>query len=334
MEEISFVDSLSEFYRVAGEVRNWGRWGDADELGTLNLIDDDKVRQAAGLVRKGKVFSLGMEFGSTSPQGAFEFRQRPVHLMTVDGGDEKHYAEFGAKWSENASAQQISDFFGASPFRFNDDVIIMPLQAATQWDALSHAYYDGQLYNGFPASSVTSAGAFRCGIDKVDGKGVTSRGVLIDMARHRGVDFIAPGNDITPEELDEALAGQGVTVERGDVVMVRTGWIAKFRETGNSMEPSSGLSWRCAQWLHEHEVAAVAADNIMVESLESGVEGMFLPLHLLTLREMGMMLGEFWYLDELAADCAADGTYDFHIIAPPLRVTGAVGSPVNPIALK
>lgn len=148
------------------------------------------------------------------------------------------------------------------------------------------------------------------------------------------VDFIGPGNDITPEELDDALSAQGVVVERGDVVMVRTGWIAKFRETGNSIEPSSGLSWRCASWLHDHEVAAVAADNIMVESFDSGVEGMFLPLHLLTLREMGMMLGEFWYLDALAADCALDGAFEFQVIAPPLRVTGAVGSPVNPIVLK
>jgi kynurenine formamidase len=328
------VDSLSEFRRVADEVRNWGRWGDSDELGTLNLIDDAKVLQAAGLVRRGKVFPLGIEFGSSSPQGAFDFRPKPQHFMTVDGGDESHYAQYGSKWPENGSAQQISAFFGASPFRFNDDVIVMPLQAATQWDALAHVYYDGQLYNGFPASSVTSAGAFHCGIDKVDVKGITTRGVLIDILRYRGVDFLVPGSDVTPDELEEAAAQQGVTIERGDVVLVRTGWIAEFRRTGNPMEPSSGLSWRVASWLHDHEVAAVAADNVMVESLESGVDGMFLPLHLLTLREMGMMLGEFWFLDALAEDCAADGVYEFQLVAPPLRVTGAVGSPVNPIALK
>ena len=328
------MDSLQEFHRVASEVRNWGRWGDADELGTLNLIDDQKVKQAASLVKRGKVFPLGIEFGSGSPQGTLDFRNKPIHLMTVDGGDEKHYAHYGSAWTENSTAQQISGFFGNSPFRFNDDVIIMPLQAATQWDALAHAYYDGQLYNGFPASSVTSAGAFHCSIDKVDVKGVTSRGVLLDVAKHRGVDFIGPGTDITPEELDAAASAQGVTVQRGDIVMVRTGWIAKFRETGNSMEPSSGLAWNTASWLHDHQVAAVAADNVMVESLDPGVEGMFLPLHLLALREMGMMLGEFWFLDALAADCAADGVYEFQVVAPPLRVTGAVGSPVNPIALK
>jgi kynurenine formamidase len=328
------VDSLSEFRRVADAVRNWGRWGDSDELGTLNLIDDAKVTRAASLVRRGKVFPLGIEFGSSSPQGAFDFRPKPQHLMTIDGGDDSHYAQYGSQWTNNPSAQQLSGFVGASPFRFNDDMIVMPLQAATQWDALSHVYYDSQLYNGFPASSVTSAGAFHCGIDKVDVKGITTRGVLIDMVRYRNVDYLAPGSDVTPEELDDAAARQGVTIERGDVVLVRTGWITQFRRTGNPMEPSSGLSWQVASWLHDHEVAAVAADNVMVESLESGVEGMFLPLHLLTLRDMGLMLGEFWFLDALADDCAEDGVYEFQLVAPPLRVTGGVGSPVNPIALK
>ncbi len=328
------MDSLSEFHRVANNVRNWGRWGEADELGTLNFISDDKVQQAAGLVKKGKVFPLGIEFGTSSPQGSLDFRNKPIHLMTVDGGDETEWAKYGSRWPANRTAQQISGYFEASPFRFNDDMIIMPLQASTQWDALSHVYYDGQLYNGFPASSVTSAGAFHCSIDRVDVKGITTRGVLIDMVKHRRVDFLEPGNDITPEELDAAAAAQRVTVQRGDIVVVRTGWITKFRQTGNPLEPSSGLSWTVASWLHDHEVAAVAADNVQVESLESGVEGMFNPLHLLTLRDMGMMLGEFWFLDDLAADCAADGVYEFQLVAPPLRITGAVGSPVNPIALK
>ena len=113
--------------------------------------------------------------------------------------------------------------------RFNDDMIIMPLQAATQWDALSHVYYEDKLYNGFPANSVTSLGAFHCGIDKVDGKGITSRGVLLDIVRLRGVEtFCELGDPITPAELDEAARTQGVTVERGDIVLVRTGWWARF----------------------------------------------------------------------------------------------------------
>ncbi|MFE6861859.1 cyclase family protein [Nocardia sp. NPDC057668] len=327
--------NLTEFHRVAEQVRNWGRWGAADELGTLNLITPEKVAAAAALVRHGKVFSLGIDFGSAGPQGAFQFRSNPVHVMTVDGGDARTLAEYGPKWLRNSVAQELSAFFADNPFRFNDDLIIMPLQAATQWDALSHVYYDEQLYNGFPASSVTSLGAVHCGIDKVDGKGITTRGVLLDLVRHRKADtYLAAGQPITPEELDEVVAAQGVTVGSGDILLIHTGWMARFHETGDGAEAYSGLDWRCAQWLHERDIAAVAADNLMVEDTVSGVEGTFLPMHMLCLRDMGLMLGEYWDLTALAADCAADGVYEFQLIAPPLRVVGAVGSPINPIAIK
>ena len=198
--------------------------------------------------------------------------------------------------------------------RFNDDIIIMPLQAATQWDALSHVYYDDKLYNGFPANSVTSLGAFHCGIDKVDGKGITSRGVLLDIVRLRGVEtFCELGDPITPAELDEAAMAQGVAIGKGDIVLIRTGWWARFLETGDGTEPGAGLDWTCASWLHDHEVAAVAADNLMVENPQSGIDGVFLPMHMLCLRDMGLMLGEYWDLTALAADCAADGVYEFQL---------------------
>lgn len=329
--------SMTEFRRVADQVRNWGRWGTDDELGTLNFITAEKVTEAAGLVRQGKVFALGGDFGSAGPQGVFQFRQNPVHVMTVDGGDINTLAQYGPQWLRNSVAHQVSEFFVDNPFRFNDDMIVMPLQAATQWDALSHVYYDDQLYNGFPAGSVTSFGAFHCGIDKVDHKGITSRGVLLDVVRHRGAEvFLEPGQPVTPEELDEVAAAQGVTIRSGDIVVVHTGWWTRFLSTGDGAEPGSGLHWRCAIWLHEHEVAAVAADNLMVEDPDpaNGVEGTFLPMHMLCLRDMGLMLGEYWDLTDLAADCAADGVYEFQLIAPPLRVIGAVGSPVNPIAIK
>ncbi|WP_328392673.1 cyclase family protein [Nocardia sp. NBC_00416] len=327
--------SLTDFRKVGDSVRNWGRWGAADELGTLNFITPAKIAAAAGLVRHGKVFPLGIDFGSAGPQGAFQFRQNPTHVMTVDGGDAETLVEYGPKWLRNSVAGELSGFFQDNPFRFNDDMIIMPLQAATQWDAFSHVYYDDKLYNGFPANSVTSQGAFYCGIDKVDSKGITSRGVLLDVVKHRGAEtYLAPGEPITPDELDEVAARQGVTIESGDIVLVRTGWWNRFLEARNGAEPYSGLDWRCAQWLHEHEIAAVAADNLMVEDPVSAVEGTFLPMHMLCLRDMGLMLGEYWDFTALAADCAADGVYEFQLIAPPLRVVGAVGSPINPIAIK
>ena len=326
---------LTDFRRVADEVRNWGRWGDADELGTLNFITADKVAEAAGLVKHGKVFPLGVDFGSSGPQGAFKYRHNPIHMMTVDGGDARSLPRFGVDWSANPVAQQMAGYFQDDLFRFNDDMVIMPLQCATQWDALSHVYYEEKLYNGFPADSVTSFGALHCGIDKVDGKGITSRGVLLDVVRHRGAEtYLKLGNPIFPSELDDVARAQGVTVGQGDIVLVRTGWWARFLETGDGGEPGSGLDWQCASWLHDHGIAAVAADNLMVEDPISGVQGTLLPMHMLCLRDMGLMLGEYWDLNALAADCAADGVYEFQLIAPPLRFVGAVGSPVNPIAIK
>jgi kynurenine formamidase len=329
--------NLDDFRRVADDVRNWGRWGADDEIGTLNFITADKVAEAAATVRKGAVISLGGDFGSSGPQGAFKFRQNPVHVMTVDGGDANTLVQYGPEWLRNAVAADVSAFFADNPFRFNDDMIVMPLQAATQWDALSHVYYEDKLYNGFPADSVTSFGAFHCGIDKVDSTGVTSRGVLLDVVAHRGDEvFCGPGNPITPAELDDIVAAQGVSIGRGDIVVIHTGWWTRFLSTGDGAEAGSGLHWTCASWLHDHEVAAVAADNLMVEDPNpaNGVEGTFLPMHMLCLRDMGLMLGEYWNLTGLAADCRQDGVYEFQLIAPPLKVIGAVGAPVNPIAIK
>ncbi len=331
------MSTMQDFRRVADDVRNWGRWGDDDELGTLNLITEEKVAEAATLVKRGKVISLGGDFGSNGPQGAFKFRINPIHVMTVDGGDAETLVRYAPEWARKSVAQELSSFFVDNPFRFNDDMITMSLQSATQWDALSHVYYEDKLYNGFPADSVTSFGAYRCGIEKVDGKGIVSRGVLLDVVAHRGEEvFCAPGRPITPAELDDIAAAQGVRIGRGDIVVVHTGWWTRFLSTGDGHEAGSGLHWTCASWLHDHQVAAVASDNLMVEDPDpaNGVEGTFLPMHMICLRDMGLMLGEYWDLTGLAADCRADGVYEFQLIAPPLKVVGAVGAPVSPIAIK
>src|ERR1700758_4198624 len=128
------VASLTDFRRVAHDVCNWGRWGDDDELGTLNFITAEKVAQAASLVKHGKVFPLGVDFGSSGPQGAFRFRHNPIHVMTIDGGDVSALGRYGPEWARNPGGQELGKYFQDSLLRFNDDMIIMPLQAATQWD--------------------------------------------------------------------------------------------------------------------------------------------------------------------------------------------------------
>jgi len=320
---------------VAKRVRNWGKWGPHDQLGTLNYITPEKVLRAAGLVRKGRTIPLSIPIDAYGPQGAHGFRRNPIHIMSVDGGDQDA-ARHLEGWGGSTEAQ-IREFW-KGPMRFNDDYIIMPLQGSTQWDALSHVYYDGQLYNGYPASAVNSFGATKDSIDQVAGRGlITTRGVLLDVAHYRRVKYLPSKTVISPEDLEEVAKAEGVSVEAGDVVIVRTGWRVNFLETHDGEAwtiNSPGLSWRCAEWLHDKQAAAVASDNIAVEAFTSEFEDAALVFHLLTIRDMGMMLGEIWDLEELSQECAQDGAYTFLLAAQPLRFSGAVGSPVNPVAIK
>ena len=320
---------------VAKRVRNWGKWGPHDQLGTLNYITPEKVLRAAGLVRKGRTIPLSIPIDAYGPQGAHGFRRNPIHIMSVDGGDQDA-ARHLEGWGGSTEAQ-IREFW-KGPMRFNDDYIIMPLQGSTQWDALSHVYYDGQLYNGYPASAVNSFGATKDSIDQVAGRGlITTRGVLLDVAHYKRVKYLPAKTVISPEDLEEVAKAEGVSVEAGDVVIVRTGWRVNFLETHDGEAwtiNSPGLSWRCAEWLHDKQAAAVASDNIAVEAFTSEFEDAALVFHLLTIRDMGMMLGEIWDLEELSQDCAHDGAYTFLLAAQPLRFSGAVGSPVNPVAIK
>ena len=332
------MDTPKQFHEVAERVRNWGKWGPDDQLGTLNYITPDKLREAASLVKQGKLFALGIDFNADGPQSPhFTLRTNPIHLMTVDGGDvrlQQHAAD-----PATAIQGTMASLWENSPMRFADDYVIMPLQCGTQWDALAHVWYDGKLYNGYPAECITSLGALKNSIDKADKKGVMSKAVLLDVAGHRGVPSLPSNTPITPEDLDAVAQAERVTVEPGDIVLVRTGWWgAWLRERNHDTfgGGSPGLTWRCAEWLWRKQAAAVAADTAAVEVTAQQIEGWpaSLPMHLLCIRDMGMMLGEFWNLEALAADCREDGVYEFQVCAPPLRITGAVGSPLNPIAVK
>ena len=220
---------------------------------------------------------------------------------------------------------------------FTDDLVVMPLQCATQWDALSHCFLDGQLYNGYDANTVSSAGASRNGIEKV-ARGVAGRGVLLDLPRVQGVNWLEPGYAITVDDLEAALAAERVKVDTGDVLIVRTGMIAMCRAQGSWGDfaggPASGLSFHTADWVHARQLAAVATDTWGMEVQPNEIPDTYQPLHQVFIPNMGLTIGEIFDLDELAADCAADGVYEFFFVAPPLPITGAVGSPINPLAIK
>jgi kynurenine formamidase len=307
--------------------RNWGRWGPDDVLGTVNFIDEAKRRQAADLVRRGVSISLSQSFGTNGPQKGWRRRTNPVHTMTDTGTDAA------------AGAQGFPHGIGGA-----DDMIFMPLQCSTQWDGLGHIFDHGMAWNGRRAQDVvTSEGDLVTGIEHLASP-VVSRGVLVDVGRAIGEDGeLSDGFAITEDHLAATIAAQGPTstVGRGDIVVVRTGRLTRARREGwgdYAGGPSPGLSFTTAGWLHRTEIAAIATDTWGFEVRPNEFPDAFQPLHQVVIPNMGLLVGEMWDLDALAEDCApengGDGVYEFLLAAPPLKVTGAVGAPLNPVAVK
>jgi kynurenine formamidase len=307
--------SLPEHLRALGaEVSNWGRWGDQDELGTLNLIDGVAVQRGIAAARTGDRIPLAIRLDANGPQlGTIPGRINPLHTMvaintayTGDSGD----------------------------FCCSDDVLTLGLQAGTHWDALAHVSYEGRLYNGIDASVIDERGAGRLGIENFGP--VVTRGLLADVARVHGLDHFDDGHAITGDDLDAAVDRAGVTVEPGDVLLVRTGQMHWLRQGDRERfaNPSPGLSTRSVEWLRDHDVAAVATDTLVFEVWPPEDPAVLLPVHLLHLVDMGMPQGQLWALDDLAADCAADGQHDVLLCATPLPLTRSVGGAVAPTAVK
>ncbi len=322
----------TSFTEMAERVTNWGRWGPEDQIGTLNLIDPAARLRGVASVVDGTAFPLGLPMSAAEgiQMGFVEGRVNPTHTMV--SVDRPQTDEPG--W-----------------VAFSEDVVTIAMQGATHWDGLAHASYgsgpDGRVvYNGYPASSITEEGASLLGIQQI--RSLVSRGVLLDVARAKGLELLEPGYPITTDDLDAACALGRVEVASGDVVLVRTGQVTHLALAGRPgiggkppvrdllayTWPTPGLTVATAAWFRDRDVAAVAIDTLVLEVYPSEREDLFLPVHVLHLVEMGMTQGQNWFLDELADACATDGRYTFLLDATPLPFTGALGSPVNPVALR
>lgn len=317
MTQTQPVYDLEYIRQTAQRLSNWGKWGPDDELGTINYITPEKVVEAARLVRKGKVFSLAIPFDSNGPQrpgGQGLQRFNPIHFMLSDGGD----VAFGIRQA-------------------TDDAVTMPLQAATQWDSLAHVFFEGKMWNNRGPELVTTAGAKKNSITNLKDK-IVSRGVLLDMPRYKGKPWLEAGEAIYPEDLDGCAEREGVRIGTGDIVLIRTGQLAEVKARGDWGDyaggPAPGLSIRCAEWVHDKEIAGYATDTWGTEVIPNETNAVFQPLHRILIPYVGILMGEIFNLEELAEDCAQDGVYEFMFVAPPLPITGAVGSPVNPQAIK
>ncbi|MEA2201415.1 MAG: hypothetical protein QOI89_2011 [Solirubrobacteraceae bacterium] len=283
---------------------NWGRWGEQDERGAINLISPSTVLAASATVREGRVMALAQ---TLDEQMAVAIGRPPLaHHMTRDGGD---YAAGGR-------------VLGRS--RYADDVVSLGTHTGTHVDSLAHLWYGEQIYNGHPQNSIRSQGASRCGVEKMGP--LVGRGVVLDVAADAGLGLLPAGAGIGVEQLEDARRAIGVELEPGDIVLVRTGWLGRAGAAYFQGEP--GLDLAGAAWLASHDVALVGADNYAIEALgERATDGF--PVHELLLRDHGIPLMENVVLDALAA--ARPGPFLF--VAAPLPLRGATASPLSPVAI-
>jgi kynurenine formamidase len=297
---------------------NWGRWGADDELGTLNFLDPECVARAAGLVRSGEVVSCA---------------------IPIDYGREPHsrtgHARARAAW-KNAPIQfvfapgDLSRLEDESSRHANDAFLISPHGSMiTHLDALSHIHFRGRMYNGFPSGSVSRyRGAERCGIE-VARHGIAGRGVLLDVPRALGRNWLDDGEEIFPDDLEAAERLAEVRVGRGDILLVRTGYRARNPEGAASGRP--GLQAVCLPWLREREVAALCSDvtqDVRPHGYQVGS-----PIHTVGILALGLWLIDNCFLEDLAAACTRNGRWEFLLTAPAVVFNRSTGSPVNPLAI-
>ena len=286
----------------------WNQWGAEDERGALNYIGPAEVRRATALVRSGEVLRLAQLLSSKTPVPAH--RCGLQHFMGRDGGGD--YAAGAGR---------------PGGFQFAEDSVMMPLHIGTHVDALCHAWYDDQLYNGYLGNTIRSTtGAARLGVEKMPP--IVTRGVLLDLVRLKGR-VLADGESIGIADLQAAAAAAGVLPGRGDAVLLRTGWLEAqkgVKKVDFNAEP--GIDTDAAQWLAECCVAMVGADNFAIEVLPFP-EGKVFPVHQLLIRDFGVPLLEGLMLDPLVAS----GRHEFLFIASPLPIIGATGSPLAPVVV-
>ena len=298
-EVLGWMNSLS----------NWGRWGPDDELGTLNLVTPEKVAQAGRLVREGITVTCARLI---VPEGAADVTSiPPLHWMVRTGESAPANGGGGA-----------SDFFG---FSFHGLTI-------THLDALCHQFWDGKMYNGKDAALVTADQKATAGhIDRAQ-NGFVTKGVMLDITKVKGKQWLDPGEPVFTEDLEAAEAAQGVRVEEGDALMLRLGWYKRRLELGPPEAGRPGLHAETIPWLHERGVSILAGDASQ-DMDPAGYPNLGLPVHRVGIVAMGLWLIDAANCEELAKVCERLNRYDFMFVVAPLRFKNATGSPVNPLAV-
>jgi kynurenine formamidase len=302
--------SAAEFDALFQAVSNWGRWGEDDELGTLNELSADRIVAAADLVRTGETITLSHPWDT---EKRIDNPEPAVHRMTmlpdVDG--------------RSGRLRFAKDYVGVD---YHNDT-------HTHIDALCHVAFDGAFYNGTPSAALTRTAAGVKTIEAVK-NGLVCRGVLLDVPRLREVPWLEPGEHVFREDLEAAEREQGVAVERGDILLVRTGHARRLRELGpwDTATAKAGLHPTTVLYLAERRIAALGSDG-NGDTAPSTTEGIAFPIHALTLNAMGLYLIDYLQFEDLRPACERAGRWEFLFVAAPLRIVGGTGSPLNPIAI-
>ncbi|GAN75009.1 MULTISPECIES: cyclase family protein [Acidiphilium] len=303
--------------------KNWGRWGPDDEVGGLNFLTSQEVLRGVQSVKQGKTFTLQIQMCHPKGDPVWPGRKDPVRINVMDKG---HYmCGKGPVFPGHAE--------------YADDVLFMYLQGSTQYDALGHVWCDDTLYNGYDART-TAGGMTKASVLPIAERGIVGRGILIDMARHRGKPWLERAETFTHEDLMAAAEKQGTRIEKHDILIIRTGWIGSYYKREKDefykdfMEPGLTYSKELVKWFHEMEIPNLVTDTIANEITADPVSGVVLPLHNALMRNLGVTFTEIAALDDLADDCAKDGQWTFLYTAAPLKVVNGTGAPVNPVVIK
>jgi kynurenine formamidase len=298
---------------IFAATKQWGRWGDEDQRGALNLLTPEVVRRAARLALQGRVVSCGRPL-AVRPAAD---NPRPAEHFMVAAGDV-------AGLRGPNELQSTGDFVGVA---FHG-------MAVSHIDALCHVFVDKLMYNGFAASDVTSLGARRNSIEAAF-DGITGRGVLLDMPRLRGVEWLEPHEVVGPDELAAACAAEDVELGAGDVLLISTGRDAR-RAVHGPWDPNvvglAGLDAECIPWLAANDVAVLGSDGVS-DPLPGNQHPWSMPVHMCLLVGMGVHLLDNLHLGRLATACEEEQRWEFLFTGAPLQIAGGTGSPVNPIAI-
>jgi kynurenine formamidase len=303
--------TIQEFEALAGPVSNWGRWGDDDELGTVNLLTPQRAAAAAAAVQSGRSIGLGRVLTTAA---AADNPNPLLHLMKSSG-----------EAAPDRGGAHASEWIGLGFHGFS----------TTHIDAHSHQFWNGRIYNDRPAADVRTSHGARHGSVLPYAGGLVGRGVLLDAPRSLGRPWMEPGDGLGPDDLDRIATEQHVVIGSGDLVLVRTGRDARAAELG-VIDPmtvgSPGLTMHCLAWLRGHDVAVLGSD-VQSDVMIPGGPPHQMPVHAGALALLGLPLLDNLFLEELATACDTRQRWDFLLTVAPLALRGATGSPVNPIAL-